>query len=739
MRILLVGTVITVSSLVPLHAADTRPPQQFTVRPAAGEIVIDGKLDEAAWDGATAIPVRYEWFPGDNTPAPVATDAYVTFSRTHLYLGFRARDPRPHEIRANYADRDTPFSEDTVGFMIDPFNDQRRAFQFRINALGVQMDATNSDVDGSEDWSWDAIWASAGRITAEGYEVEVALPFASLRFPSKAEAQTWGIVVMRDYPRSTRIRMRSSWTDRDRTCQICQFDKITGFAQLQQGRGLELDPTVTASQSDSRENFPHGSMESGDTRTDFGLTAKWAITPNWIVNAALNPDFSHVEADAAQLDINTRFALFYPEKRPFFLEGADFFSTPILTVFTRTVADPEFGLKLTGKEGKHAVGVFVARDEINNLVIPGDQGSNSVSLEQEVDDAVLRYRRDLGETSTLGVQLTSRNADDYSNHLLSVDGSFTFNDTETISFQVAETLTEYPDAIADAFGQERGSFDGNGYAFSYGHGDRNWSWYGEYRELTPGFRADFGFEARVGFRAMAAGLHRTFWGSTDQWFNRIIVGVGSDRTTYHGDPGNESGQDIFVNYFGPLQSSVGLSYAQNREYYDGRTYENPRWNSGFSIRPNRVWGASLSVRGGKTIDFANSRQAEFFSVGPAVDFNLGRHLSGRVSHNYQDFEVAEGDLFSANLTQARLVYNFNLRTFVRAIVQYTDIERNPLVWPGVGKESQRYFSQLLFSYKVNPQTVFLAGYSDSALGSEEFDLTPNARTLFVKVGYAWLF
>jgi hypothetical protein len=287
------------------------PKKTYTISRATSAVTVDGVLDEKAWQDATSIPLGYEWLPGDNIAPPVATDGLLMFDDNNLYVGFRAHDPKPQQIRAHITDRDVPFQDDTVGFMIDPFNDQRRAFQFRINAAGVQMEATNSDVDGSEDWSWDAIWASAAKIGSDGYTVEVAIPFSSLRFPNTADVQTWGFLLMRDYPRTDRHRLQSSPRNRNSSCLVCQFDHLTGFVGVHSGRNLEVDPTVTATRADVRDDYPDGPLKSGGVDGDAGVTAKWGITPNVTLNAALNPDFSQVEADAAQLAVNERFALFF--------------------------------------------------------------------------------------------------------------------------------------------------------------------------------------------------------------------------------------------------------------------------------------------------------------------------------------------------------------------------------------------------------------------------------------------
>ena len=331
-----------------------------------------------------------EWQPGDNIPAPVQTQCLVTYDARNLYVAFRALDPKPGDIRAHFMDRDdtdTLIQDDHVGLMIDTFNDERRAFQFRVNPLGVQADAIFSEQDGVEDFSWDMIWASVGRITDEGYIVEIALPLKQLRFPAGSGVQTWGFEAFRSWPRNVRHRITSQRRDRNKGCILCEENKITGLEGLAQGRNAELDPTATFSRTDELASPADSSLTSGDPKAEFGLTGRWNVTSSMTLNGTVNPDFSQVEADVAQLDVNQRFALYYPEKRPFFLEGIDYFTTPIQAVFTRTVADPYFGAKLTGKQGGNAMGLFVTRDRINNLLIPSNAG---------LGEHVARRRRDDG-------------------------------------------------------------------------------------------------------------------------------------------------------------------------------------------------------------------------------------------------------------------------------------------------------------------------------------------------------
>lgn len=716
-----------------------RVKRSHTIEPTALEIRIDGVLSEAAWDDATKMTIDWEWNPGDNVRAPVETEGFITYDTDSLYFGFKAYDPDPSAIRAHYADRDTAFLDDTVGFILDTFGDQRRAFQFRINPLGVQMEAISSDVDGTEDWSWNIIWDSAGRITDEGYEVEVRIPFNQLRFPTGTTPSNWSLLLMRDYPRSSRHRLRSTYFDREKNCFVCQTELATGGRVTTQGRNLELTPTATGIISERRNDFPDGGLETADEDLDFGLTMRWGITPNMTLNAAVNPDFSQVEADSAQLAVNETFALFFPERRPFFLEGADLFNTRFNLVFTRTVADPIAGIKLTGKTGAHSYGLFAAQDEVNNLILPGYQGSSLASFDEDVTSAVVRYRRDVGERSTVGLLYTGRTSDDYDNHVFSLDGLYQVTDSDSIRYQVAGSSTSYPAELI-ARGQPDGTFDDYAYRIDYNHGDSEWGWWANYREVGGEFRADSGFEPRVGFRRGRTGIERFWRGGADKWYNFLLLNVGVDATQELDGIADEWGADFFALYQGPLQSEFWVNLAPNHEFFAGEHYDHFRVATGGQLRPSGDLFFGWDVSTGETIDRFNAQSADYWSFGLRSEFSLGRRFNGNIRHDFETLEVRAGDLYDANLTEGRFVYHVNLRTFVRAIVQYRIVEREVSSYTRpVEPETEGLFSQLLFSYKINPQTVALIGYSDNYAGFERVDLTQTDRTFFIKLGYAWLF
>lgn len=719
-------------------AAD--PQAVVQLQRATSPVRIDGTLDEAAWQTAVVIPITHEWIPADNAPPPVATDCLVTFDDERLYVAFRAYDPEPEKIRRHLADRDTDLPDDSVGFLIDTFDDRRRAFSFRVNPLGVQFDAVVSDVDRSEDASWDTIWDSAGRVGSDGYTVEIAVPFRALRFPSGGEIQTWGFLATRSYPRSVVHELRSQPNRRELDCEVCQLGRITGFENLETGYNLEIVPTLTATRTDARP-APGAGLESGDEDLDPGLTVRWGITPSVTLNATVNPDFSQVEADVAQLDVNERFALFFPEKRPFFLEGADFFATPLRAVFTRTVADPSFGLKASGKAGGGAFGAFVAEDQINNLIFPGFESSGFDSIDDEVASAVLRYRRDLGERSTLGTLYTGRQGDDYSNHLYGLDGVLRLTASDTFQFQALGSNTEYPQAVALRNRQPEDRFSGYAWQLDYRHGDRNWFWRTNAQIIDEGFRADSGFVPRAGTEQAFFDVIRQFWGSSDSWYSRLEARVNGIRIQRQNGDLSEQGLNFEFVYQGPYQSRVAAGIRPNKEVFRGVELDNVRGDIRASIRPNADLRAELFLRGGEIVDTVNVRQADFRRIEPTVDFNLGQRISGQLQHTWERFYVGGDAFLDAKLTQTTLRYHFNRRTFLRAILQYRDVERDLALYnPGITlpPSEEELFTQFLFSYKLNPQTVLLAGYSDLSEGNESVDLTQRSRSFFLKVGYAWL-
>lgn len=714
--------------------------RNYTVQKAVSRIKIDGVLDEEAWKYPEKIELPFEWMPGDNIPAPVRTECLVTYDRSKFYVAFRCFDPEPKKIRAHFMDRDsldTFVQDDYVNFVIDTFSDQRRAFQFRVNPLGVQADGVFSELEGYEDFSWDTIWESAGRITRFGYVVEAAIPFNQLRFPKGKGVQTWGFEANRSYPRIDRHRLLSHVQDRNKSCLLCQMNKLTGFSGISPGKNLEFDPTVTASRTDKRDLFPSGDLDPGKIKPEPGITARWGITPNLTLNAAVNPDFSQVEADAAQLEVNTRFALRYPEKRPFFLEGADFFVTRMEAVFTRTIFDPLWGAKMTGKLGKTALGFFVTQDRYNNLVFPSNQGSAAFSLKSDVFGGVFRYRRDLGKSSTLGLLYTGRAAEDYYNHAAGVDGFFRLSKSSTLSLQYLHSRTDYPDTVAQTYNQEKNSFDGDALSAFFLHRSRHLIFHLKYETLSPGFRADSGFIPRIDTKEMEIKINPVLWGKEGSWFDRLAVMVLANNITDYNNNLTDRMVLLAASYTGPLQTYFETDFFIQKEFFNGMTYDMNRLAFSLVMKPTMGLHYNIYTRFGDSIDYSNSRLAKSKLLMPNLELSIGKHLNLNISYIFEHLSLKSEKIYTANILQTRFIYNLNVRTFVRAIFQYTHINRNTRLYlAAVDPLTKTLFTQFLISYKINPRTVLFIGYSDNQLGMKSYDLTRTDRTFFLKIGYA---
>ena len=699
--------------------------------------IIDGSIEEDEWQEAAAIQVNIEVDPGDNIEAEVTAQALIMEDGQTIYVAFRAHDPDPSQIRGFYEDRDSGWDGDYMGIILDTFNDERRAFEFLVNPFGVQMDAIYDDVNQREDESWNAIWDSVGQITESGYTVELAIPLKQLRFSETESVQVWGIDFYRHYPRDRSTSIHSQRIDWNISCYLCQISKLEGFQNLEQSRNLEVIPTITSSSSESR------SPEDGDwerkNNSQGSLDLRWGISQDTYLNATINPDFSQVEADSLQLDVNNTFSLFFPERRTFFLDGADYFDTYENLVHTRNIASPEYGLKLTGKTNQNTYGLVAANDETTNFIIPRSLSSRVASIEGlESKVAIGRYRRDIFENSTLGALVTDRRGKNYSNTVLSLDSTLRPTAQDTISIQAMHSTSEYPNNIQTEHQQEA-ELNDNSYVIEYQHNDRQWDWRLGYYDWGDDFRADLGFVNRVDFKHMVATIGRTWRWDGDGFFSRIRFAADYDRTEDQSGLQLEEETEFFINMSGPLQSYLNGLFGSSETYWNGKYFDEQfnMINVGFSPTPNLT--LSSMIRYEDVVDFANTRLGYSKRWGPRINYRFGRHFQVNLRHQLQEFESDSKPLFRANLTDLRATYQFDARSFVRLTVQYADRERNVENYIRVvDATSKNLGAQLLYSYKLNAATRFFLGYSDKGFQNDIYDsIEYTNRTFFAKFSYAW--
>lgn len=699
---------------------------------------IDGAVDDAVWLDALELELDYEVRPGENIEPPVRTVAMIGYTTSHLLVAFKAYDPDPEAIQARLCDRDDMYSDDWVAIVLDTYNDQRRAYDFFSNPFGVQGDQIEAASGGGG--SWDAIWDSAGRITSFGYEVEMAIPFNCLGFQKSSDIQTWGFDLVRSYPRSVRHHIGLFPRDRNNNCYFCQAEKLVGFEGASPGRNLEIIPTVSSVMTQEYSNPTKSpALETTISNdTQIGVTASWGFTPNMTLNATLNPDFSHVEADVAQLDINTQFALYYPEKRPFFMQAADFFNTRMDAVYTRTIADPLWGAKVTGKAGANAIGAFTARDEITNLLFPGNQGSESTSLDLKTDGSVFRYRRDFGSASNIGALVTDRRGGSYANSVAGIDGDLRLSLTDRLRVQILGSTTRYPAEVISEFDQPDGDFAGVAIDAFYIHNTQTWDWYAHYRDISPGFRADLGFMPQADLRYADVGWGHTWERDPGGSWTMLNLGNGVEQSQDHAGNLLTRYVTAWFDYNGPRRSYFHTSAYLGDQWYENRRFDDSHVNFVGGFWPTGRLDVSLSGTVGDRIDYANVRQGERVRLNPFIELMVGRHLAVGLDHTWEALDVADGRLYTANLSQIFGRYQFTRRLGVRVVIQYSDTVRNQELYVDeVEAHSKDLFGQILGSYKINPQTVVFLGYSGNSANEWTDGLDRMDDTIFVKVGYAW--
>lgn len=701
--------------------------------------VIDGRLDDSIWASATQVELDVETRPGENTAAQVRTTAFLVENGRSLFVAFRAYDENPEQIRAFLRDRDSAYNDDFVGVVLDTFNDERRAYEFFANAVGSQMDLIQDDVNDSEDDAWDAIWNSAGRLDDAGYTVEMEIPFQALSFPKQSGQQTWGLDLLRFYPRESRYRISINPLDRDINCYLCQLRKATGFSRATPGRNLEITPTLTATQFAEREDIVDGSLQSEDPNAEFGLDINWGMTPNLNLSATINPDFSQVEADTAQLNVNETFALFFPETRPFFLEAADYFDAPFRVVYTRNIADPDYGVKLTGKVGRNNVGAFFAQDTLTGFLLPGSLNSDIATLDQNSRNGVIRLRRDIGDNSSIGLLTTGRFGDDYHNVVGGLDAAFRLSEKHSVNLQFLQADSRNPELLQQEFEGLSENQSGHAGRISYIYDSRDWSWFTSYRDVGEDFRADLGFMSKVDYRQAVAGGGYTWIGDAGDWWDEMNLSGDWDITYDQSGRLLEREWEGEFSIRGPMQSYVEVGGGVRDRLWENTLFDEHFIDLYGEFQPVRGLFLALYTRLGDQVDFANARLASVTRLEPRVNWNIGRKFLLRLRHRYETLERDGGSVYEANLSDLRLSYQFSLRSRLKLTLQYTNIDRTPSLYRDpIDARDRELGTQLIYSYKVNPRTVLFAGYSDNSVSDDSVDsLVRQNRFLFLKLGYAW--
>jgi hypothetical protein len=493
----------------------------ITVPKIGQPLVIDGKVDEEIWKDAAVFKDFIQTGPGDNVAPSKPTEVYMMYDEKHLYVAFKCWDEKD-KVRATVAKRDNVTGEDNVRMWLDTYNDQRRAYVFAFNPFGIQQDGIYTEGQGA-DFTVDVVMESKGVVEEWGWSVEVKIPFKSLRY-SAGKDKLWGFNAARNIDRFN--DEFDQWLPDDRNVSgfLIKHGKITGLDGIKYERTLEVAPSVTLSQSGVRKRTipistanangfdpifnPIGLQDPGrwvndPIKADLGLNLKYTISPNVTLDAAINPDYAEIEADAPVVTANQRFPIFFEEKRPFFLEGKDIFNTPLAIFYSRTIVDPDIALKLTGKTGKTSFGFLAASDNAPGNYSLDERNDPEIApgigefVDKNAMFAVLRVKQDVGKENNIGFFASARTFPKNRNFVGSVDGLFKLSPKMVMNVQAVGTHSRknFYDPNVDSSSYKTGN--GFGYYWSLDYATDRHGFFAEAFGRTGNFRSDAGFTRRT--------------------------------------------------------------------------------------------------------------------------------------------------------------------------------------------------------------------------------------------------
>jgi len=732
------------------HAQTREPAITFDIKRATGPITIDGDLSDAAWKDALRVDKWYETNATDNTEPKMKNVAWMTYDDHFFYAAFHFEDPNPEKIRAPFGDRDkVSSSTDYGGVILDTRNDGKTAILFLSNARGIQYDSVSDDTSGNEDSSPDFFWESSAKITKTGWDLELRIPFSSLRY-KKADPQTWGILLYRNYPRDRRYQMFANKLPKGGNCFICNENKITGLTGMPQGGHIVAAPYMTVKEQGSPRNDTLGNrLVNAPAKIDGGIDVKWTPNADTAIDGTLNPDFSQVESDVAAISANQRFAIFFSEKRPFFLEGVELFSTPIQAVYTRTITSPRFGLRSTGKFGDNDYTAIIASDRGGGLtILPGPNGSDFANQDFSSTVAIGRIRHNFG-LSYLSLLGTFRESEGGAhNRVLGPDFQWRINDKETVTGQVLVSDTKTPDRPDLASEWNGQTLKGHAEYVWWTHSTKHIDWYTEAKDYSDGFRADNGFVPQVGYREEFFEGGYTMRPTTG-FANRIRLFLNGDYSAATNGDRLFADRSAGIGFDGKFASSTRLRFSVNSVRSGDKVLTRHQLLYSMQFTPSNMFSnIQLSGSAGEDVDFSNTRLGRGVSANVGATIRPTDHLELRWNQSLSWLNVKplptqinaeDGRLFTAQVERVRATYTFNSKMFVRGIVQNVRTNRNQeLFLNSINQHSGNVTSSLLFAYKLNWQTLLFLGIGDERDVEVDINkLQPASRQLFMKVSYAF--
>ena len=668
--------------------------------------------------------------PGDGTPVSQPTTVYLSYDDQNLYAVFVCRDD-PAKVRASIARREEISRDDAVVLYLDAFRDREHAYFFMANPRGVQLDGIFTEGQ-DEDLNYDVVWRSEGRLTADGYVVRLAIPFRSLRFP-RASTQTWGVAVGRIIRRNNEESYWPHLTNRVKGF-VPQFASLQGLEHISPGRNVQLNPYSTLARARFLDEDAPAFRTEGDERV--GLDAKLVLRDALTLDATVNPDFSQVETDDPQVTLNERFEVFFPEKRPFFLENAGFFTTPVNLFFSRRIVDPGAGVRLTGKAGRWALGAIAINDREPGRVPAPDRLAGS-----RAGVGALRVQRELGKESTVGFLVTERELKGSVNRMYSLDGRLRFGKSWALVGQLIRSENRELDdsALVSGFGA----------LAELQRDGRHVDYVGRYLEFGPDFAAPLGFVKRTGYRETKHELQY-------KWRPKgsAVVGYGPTMSVlYNWDPtgailDREIGAEFKVELVS--QSEVKVERTEAFELFEDvgfRLYETKaslatEWLKWLALDASYTWGTAVNHDPAEGLSPFLGRAAE-----TQLNVTLRPTSRLRLDQTYivSRLNTSTGArVLSERLLRTKINYQFNRFLSLRAIVDY-EAETGDTTLADV-EDDKQWRGDVLATYLLNPGTALYVGYTDTYQNLGLFGNPPEVvrrrsadtsigRQLFVKLSY----
>ncbi len=744
---ILVVLFYTISFFNDAFSAESTNPDKYRVQAlrVSRNLDLTGKLSDPLWKLASPVEISYEIQPGDNTPAREKTFVYVLYSSDYIYFGFNCVDSSAKLIRAHVTDRDQMTDDDFVGLILDTYGTMQGGYEFFTNPYAIQFDAMRTG--NNEDASFDCVWYSEAHLNDTGYTAEIALPFKSLRFPPTSK-QHWIVEFVRNMPRDSRYQMTWTTIDRNNPCLFCQSGTIEGIDGIDASNNLEVLPYAMGVQSGSMNNAgdPASKFANGPVTGRIGAGMKYAPSSAFALAGVLNPDFSQIESDATQISVNNTFAIFYPEKRPFFLEGADLFNTAASIFYSRMINDPLVSAKLTEKAGSFSLAYLGAEDMESPFIIPGEEGSDFVSSSLRSWSNVVRGKYNIGKESFVGGLVTTRNfaneiATGAHNYVGTIDWNILFGGNYYFTGQAGMTDTrEVNDTTLFSSDRRFGStpytatfdgqsYNGSGYQFDIIRNARDYSFDLGGLSVSPTFQAQDGFITSNDARQI------NFWQGYTVYFDRSFIEGASLQTNsgvkfnYDGARKFETGSieaqanlkgETYLNvYYYPLQEELFHGVQFHRLY---------RTEAYLSTTPITGFAFNIWAQVGRLIYRTDVPE-------PARGFNISSEVVLKPTNRFSlDFTYARSRLWSFDakelffdgyIARTAIAYQFSSELFVRLISQYDQFAKQLQIDP-------------LLSYKLNPFTVFYLGSNHNYTQfGPPYGIERTGQQFFMKLQYLW--